>query len=417
VPRGVAMPNHAMSDVFRVRARDPLLFLHMPKTAGTSMRTYLARQYAIGDILPAANWGDVARGGFDPAAYRLCAGHFSYNFRPLCAPGTKTLTLLRDPVERYLSHFRHARIDPAFDGHHESLRSLNISQVIRDEERAWQWANLQCRWLARSADHRRVVALLHDDPHADPAILETANSHEALVERACEHLDSIDFVGVVEDLDMVSDELVEALGFHPSRPFPIENVAQADWTMETVTSEDREIIRGLNRLDNTLYDYALNSGRRRRRGRIVTALARRGTYNIPQLPFTIDVAGAMPGEGWGPAEHDGGTTWRWTGTDTPATLQLVSNFPPHSSCTISYFEWGLLAPPGFDVRVNGAPREIEVTHKDTHAELGFEICGAGHRGIDYLDLAISATGVRRGPLPSGERRPLGVPVFRISFSR
>jgi hypothetical protein len=62
---------------FVIGRRAPLFFMHIPKTAGMSIRLYLQNQYPAADIMPARDWHEVLRSGHLPSAFRLAAGHFA----------------------------------------------------------------------------------------------------------------------------------------------------------------------------------------------------------------------------------------------------------------------------------------------------------------------------------------------------
>lgn len=88
-----------------------LVFLHIPKSAGTSLYESLRRQSARSLYITGANaYLNKKKGGFDHL--NILAGHFSRrNITEKFAPGTPIdwVTILRNPVERLLSMVQHAR--------------------------------------------------------------------------------------------------------------------------------------------------------------------------------------------------------------------------------------------------------------------------------------------------------------------
>lgn len=102
-------------DIARVPEDTRLVFLHLPKTAGTSLRAALARHFRPEEVFRPeglADWGEALA---DPGRYRFWAGHMPFSLVALIPPPVFVVTLLRDPVERILSLYtfwrRHA--DPA----------------------------------------------------------------------------------------------------------------------------------------------------------------------------------------------------------------------------------------------------------------------------------------------------------------
>jgi hypothetical protein len=101
------------------RAVHPLLFEHVPKCGGTSACHFLKEQYLPGQIFEIAGmdveqshrewreWPDERR-----FARRLLLGHGAHKLRQLFHPGARRLTVLRDPVDRVISHYHFARTSP-----------------------------------------------------------------------------------------------------------------------------------------------------------------------------------------------------------------------------------------------------------------------------------------------------------------
>jgi len=86
-----------------------LLFVHIPKTAGTSMTEALAGLYGA-LTFPAMTTLDYA--AYDDARllqYRLFKGHAYRRDYKRLPPDTRRLTVLRDPVERAISFWRYYR--------------------------------------------------------------------------------------------------------------------------------------------------------------------------------------------------------------------------------------------------------------------------------------------------------------------
>ncbi len=245
-----------------------LLFLHIPKTAGTSLRTFLERQYAPQDILPAVSWTEYAARGLRAADYALFNGHFRFNFRQVVPPGTRLFTALRDPVAQYISALRHARRDPAFDPRHAALNAMPLADVIRHPEFSVQRANVQTHWLAASASAATVAAYLAARPQGDQADVEMRPPPDELLQTAIAHLEEIDFIGFAEDLPGVIDEVCGAMQFHPPAAQPVKNVGRGDSDPPgELRPDDIAVIRRLTELDGELYAYAWHLSQRRRRSR------------------------------------------------------------------------------------------------------------------------------------------------------
>src|SRR6266705_1685361 len=90
----------------------PIVLLHIPKTAGTTLAALLRYHYRGGAFRglanvftePAAAASRIEAIGRKPAI-RAAAGHVSFGLLEGLPAGTRFLTILRDPVERTLSHY------------------------------------------------------------------------------------------------------------------------------------------------------------------------------------------------------------------------------------------------------------------------------------------------------------------------
>ena len=80
-----------------------LIFLHIPKTAGTTLRTIIHRQYPSRVIYYISNPDDIARFLALPdetrRALRVVQGHVPYGFHQHLALPVDYITVLRNPVE------------------------------------------------------------------------------------------------------------------------------------------------------------------------------------------------------------------------------------------------------------------------------------------------------------------------------
>lgn len=94
------------------------VFLHVPKTAGSSLRTVLSRQYGarhvlyfdlgIGDARPMPEIAKAVRAGMAGRDIRLVTGHQFLGLHQALREPCLYVTLLRDPVERALSEYFYA---------------------------------------------------------------------------------------------------------------------------------------------------------------------------------------------------------------------------------------------------------------------------------------------------------------------
>lgn len=252
--------NPAMTEGFMKPLRGPslrpkrlkkLLFLHVPKTAGTSLNFFLFRQYFRGEFL--FMYSEYARywntdGNF-AKQFRThqdqihgVSGHFSYGFHQLLGTPSTYLTFLRDPVDRVISQFDHYARDPSGVLYSDIKKGLTLYDIL-EEKRFSDFNNQMTRFIA---GWRTEVLPEFTGWHNSKEFLKVAMNN---IEK--------DFVMVGTDENLVRHvrDLGAVMGW---RPFRLERHNEGRADFHRILRRDVDLvkrIREANELDQELFSH------------------------------------------------------------------------------------------------------------------------------------------------------------------
>jgi hypothetical protein len=383
--------------------------MHIPKTAGSSVRIFLENQYAAGDIFPAEGWAGSFSTIKDVSKYLLVRGHFAFNMSQ-ALPDAKILTILRDPLLRTVSALRHIKRDPNFHALHQVAKDMTLPEMLRNRRIMQAQRNIQTAYLCAATPPAKVLKFISLNPSREASDMEDPPDLGV----ASTRLKKIEFLGLVEDLRICIDEMSKAMNYHQPAYFPFVNEdPQLSNTLRDLNYEDIGILREANKLDLQLYEYARELLAQRRFEQMMRKLVSEGVYKVPAGSFEIDVGGIIPGSGWYPAEREGEGCWRWTGPDHYFTLEVPLRDDVSYRASLRFNTFRTEVASTLRVRVNGiAVRSKLESIGPTEFDFEFD--------IDRQSLALSS-GFCRMVLavaterPPGELRKLGVAVNKITF--
>ena len=235
----------------------PLAFIHINKTAGTSLMQYLKGHFESPAVVAPPWYGDFDEIGVDDVTRQMFWGHFTYEQFVKRRPDAWFITFLRDPVQRVVSQYRSLH-NPANlrDGWEKVLpnharRAMDFAQSASFEEFVMSEdpfivghiRNLQTRFLSSYGDQ----------------------NHPEYLSSAIRNLtESILFFGVTESFqDSIS---LFRYQLQSSRPYIAEehdrNVSQP-YDVSVTSTEVRHRLHQLVGFDQQLYELAVTEFSRR----------------------------------------------------------------------------------------------------------------------------------------------------------
>jgi Sulfotransferase family len=173
-----------------------ILFLHIPKTAGTSLREIVRRNYP-GDrcvfvySLEPAYLQTLQR---DVERAEAVFGHFSFGFHDLFGVEARYVTVLRNPIDRVVSFFRHEAKHDDNEYYRQIADGMTLKDLLRSE---------QCHQVN---NHMVRIITGHTD---------FSTTHDVRLLRQAEaNLEShFDAVGIAEQMDRTVELIGGRLGW------------------------------------------------------------------------------------------------------------------------------------------------------------------------------------------------------------
>ncbi len=251
----------------------PFFFLHVMKTGGTAFVLNLLQNFAAGEVYPSdvdkEQPGDLlpyvsisrllAVSAERRQAIRMYTGHFPFVVCELMGVELRTLTLLRDPVERSLSVLKH------FKRHFDRYEPLSLAALYDDPFLFENFVhNHQTKLFSITADDRPqtfVSTLTHLENRArhlggpDPVRPTTIVVDEARLTVAKTNLAKVDLVGVHERYSEFVERLQTRFGWWPAGVDAAVRVNVADDASDAGPSLRRRIAED-NAFDAELYEFA-----------------------------------------------------------------------------------------------------------------------------------------------------------------
>jgi hypothetical protein len=246
-----------------------LYFIHVPKTAGTTLRLMLEMQVAADEIYPYRHLTKA----MEPVHHDLVSGHLFYELCKKLDPDFNNafkVTTLREPVERYLSFLR--AVKRRFPQYSDLESVLDEKLLPNSRFKFGLLNNAMCRFFA---DRREMEGV-------------------ELLQSAKKNLESFDCVLFFDTFARDTVDLFERLGVViEENAIPQMNAAR----QEPVSEELLEKVKQENLLDIELYAYAKAHLRKKQ-----TEYQLRGQsykeITIPKtsIEYTFDLP--MYGKGW-----------------------------------------------------------------------------------------------------------------------
>jgi hypothetical protein len=223
-----------------MKLQEKLIFLHIPKTAGTSLRKIIETEYPGEECLwlyyPAPYQPAVLETiqALLPAA-KMLYGHVSFGIHQLLGIEGKYLTFLRNPIDRVISLYNHHARDPDMLYYTTIQDGMTLLDMLEGE--------------ITPETNNHIVRILTCNGQ-----LEMLDDTSAL-QQAIENINQyFSFVGLMEQFRESVIRLGQQLGWQTPLEIPYLNEDPTK-TRQTIDAQTQAALERYNRLDMLLYQH------------------------------------------------------------------------------------------------------------------------------------------------------------------
>lgn len=340
-----------------------MFFLHIPKTAGTSVAQILESNFSEHDAAVNLKESVLAR-LLAPTAVsdvyvtgRLLVGHLPLKVCKNFVRPVHVLTFLRNPVELAISFYRHHR-------RHNRLPQFPTIEAFLMAPEGVSVMNMQCRWLAGICEPTIDVVYGAGSPtmYANPIEdVRRQVSEPALLDAALANLRKLSFIGFVEEFETSVEHMVARFGWRKPQQVPSLNVDVSK--MPPIGREVLDELKRINHLDMLLYAEAKATCGQRALQKPIS----RGYRTLESEYCFLNLSDPFIGDGWYFREIWpiwGGACW--SGPSRHSSIEL-----PFKLTKPMFLEFTVISAIsdacvyGLRVRVNGIEIDYSVRQDDT----------------------------------------------------
>jgi hypothetical protein len=256
------------------RIREKLVFLHIDKTAGTTIHEEFKRIYGHDKVLLKHEDPLFKYSVDDLDTYRVIGGHFNYDsIRYSGLDRSRIFTFFRDPLRRFESLYNfwrsHDKSHPNYVVFHELADTLSAEELCMNpdvKESRLSWNHMTWAVMGQTIWNQWRIELQR---------LQDADERRQYIEREVRprmnrRLQNFYFIGEQETFDQSMNTLLTKLGLHPKKIFTRHNDTMANQTIKEGFKKDfkkinfsestlEKVSASLLELDFLLYSIFNNS--------------------------------------------------------------------------------------------------------------------------------------------------------------
>jgi hypothetical protein len=229
------------------------VFLHIPKTAGASIRRVLTERHARCWSVSVSVTGDMAKVRAMPDwKFRRCAfyaGHFGLETVDRVRSEKFVFTFLREPLDRVLSHYYYFRRLP-------SDVSIEAAQLAKKLSLV-DYMKCDHPGVRHTVEDVQARQLIEPEWALEGGLITAEPDAGKRAARAIEVLARFDFVGLTECFDQCLDRVSRGVGF--SLKVYRENKTEDRPAISELSAIERDAVEEAIQADRIVYRWALDN--------------------------------------------------------------------------------------------------------------------------------------------------------------
>jgi hypothetical protein len=244
-------------------ASDIWYFWHIPKTAGSSLTNSLKSNFSEDLVCPAWVWSQLIQiPKKEINNYKYFGGHFYSALPQILQKKLKTVTFIREPLARALSHYNHIARTKEHYFHKTVIKLGSFESFIMDPECQPLIRNFQSKMLTSSFDPFQIAKKLNPNDVRSYRleqmieVMESNYNESDLLNQAISIINNFSFVGITERYNESIQSLSKTSGFNLQYYELNKSIKMIE--PNELSSSVKDFFYSINQSDNNLYEYAHN---------------------------------------------------------------------------------------------------------------------------------------------------------------
>jgi Sulfotransferase family len=237
------------------------LFLHIQKTAGSTVVEMARIHYGFGNVISHADYLSIDPERLDHLPF--ISGHFGFEYAKKSIAQRYSFTFLRDPIERLLSLYSFCRARQTDEYPiYAAARRLSLDEFLLAWERLPDNEQLVYRETLWNHQTWQLCFGWSPDVMKPGRVSILDFSEKALLMKATNNLIAFDYVGFADNFDFDAAHIMENLGISVVQPLRKVNVSGNRIRLMDLPESTLTRLKKLTELDREIYQSAW--ARRRR---------------------------------------------------------------------------------------------------------------------------------------------------------